>query len=178
MKDDDPKKTSADGETEQSWNEDGERRRWKDEYDTLKSELQNLTPDADVLGEMDALKAAEAPPGVDDRRTEPRYQFDQDKDVSIFAHIGPKAFPILNISVGGLAFYSDTYFEPGSNLLLSALGMVALDVIVADCELEETNPDFMEYNYLVRAKFSPRVNGYLVYVLSREMYIKQMKKEE
>ena len=32
----------------------------------------------------------------------------------------------------------------------------------------------MEYRYLVRAKFSARVNGYLVYVLSREIYLKQL----
>ena len=65
-------------------------------------------------------------------------------------------------------------FEPGTNVLLSALGMVALEVDVVSCEMVETDSDFMEYQYLVRAKFSPRVNGYLVYVLSREMYIRQM----
>jgi hypothetical protein len=31
----------------------------------------------------------------------------------------------------------------------------------------------MEYRYRVRAKFGPRVNGYQVYVLAREMYLQQ-----
>ena len=35
----------------------------------------------------------------------------------------------------------------------------------------------MEYRYLVRAKFSERVNGYLVYVLSREMYLRQVQEQ-
>lgn len=168
---------SSDGEGK-VWNEEQERGRWKEEYDSLKSELQSINPDEDVLGEMEALKAAQAPPGIDERRTEPRYRFDHDKDVNIYAHIGPQAFPILDISVSGLAFHSDTYFEPGTNVLMSALSMVALDVIVVECVLEETDSNFMEYKYLVRAKFSPRVNGYLVYVLSREMFVKQIQEKQ
>jgi hypothetical protein len=31
----------------------------------------------------------------------------------------------------------------------------------------------MDYRYRVRAKFGPRVNGYQVYVLAREMYLQQ-----
>ena len=61
--------------------------------------------------------------------------------------------------------------------MLSALGMVALDVDVVSCEMEETDSNFMEYRYLVRAKFSERVNGYLVYVLSREMYLRQVQEQ-
>ena len=158
------------------WDESEEKDRWKSQYENIKSELESLTPDSDVLGELDNLEAQTAPEGIGNRRAEPRYQFkdQRDRGVNIFAHIGPRAFEIVNISVGGLAFYSDTSFDSGTNLLLSALGMVALDVDVVSCEMEETNSDFMEYRYLVRAKFSERVNGYLVYVLSREMYLRQL----
>ncbi len=156
------------------WDDTEERKRWKSEYESLKTELENLTPESDVLGELDNLEVYNGAPGTEERRSEPRYHFQPDKEVRVYAHIGPKAFQILNISVSGIAFYSDVKFEPETNVLLSALGMVALDVDVVSCEMVETDADFMEYQYLVRAKFSPRVNGYLVYVLSREMYIRKM----
>lgn len=161
------------------WDGEEERSHWKNQYEDIKSELENLTPDSDVLGELKNLEAAKGLSDVDERRAEPRYHFkaEASQGVNIFAHIGPKAFEIVNISVGGLAFYSDTGFKPGTSLLLSALGMVALDVDVVSCEMEETDSQFMEYRYLVRAKFSERVNGYLVYVLSREMYLRQLKEQ-
>ncbi|MDH4248170.1 MAG: PilZ domain-containing protein [Deltaproteobacteria bacterium] len=110
-------------------------------------------------------------PDEKDRREEPRYAFDDNS--KIYAHLGPRAFRILNISVGGVAFFSDMYFAPGTKLLMSALGMIALDVEVLNCDIEETNSDLMEFKYRVRAKFGPRVNGYQVYVLAREMYLQE-----
>jgi len=173
----DKKDTPVITEESSGWDNDQEKNLWKKEYQNLKNELAQLTPDKDALGELDSISGLQTVPNGHEKRAEPRYQFKKETQVSIFAHIGPKAFQILNISVGGVAFYSDVFFEPGTSLLLSALGMVALDVEVLSCELEETNPDFMEFNYLVRAKFSERVNGYLVYVLSREMYLKQLQME-
>ncbi len=158
-----------------SWDQDAEIQHWKQEYDSIREQLTNLKPENDVLGELEQLEADWVPPEVDNRRATPRYLFPGDRDANIFAHMGPKAFRIINISVGGVAFYSDVSFEPGGNILLSALGMVALDVEVVSCELEETDSAFMEFQYLVRAQFSERVNGYLVYVLSREMYLKQLR---
>ena len=180
MKEGDSNSTKQPTEPGKIWDGDEEKESWKSRYEDIKAELENLTPDSDVLGELENLEAAKAPAGMEDRRREPRYQFKVDKNdkVSIYAHMGPRAFEILNISVGGLAFYSDVQFEPDTNLLLSALGMVALDVDVVSCEMEETDSDFMEYRYLVRAKFSARVNGYLVYVLSREMYLRQLQNQK
>lgn len=173
-------KTPPQAGSESAWDGDAEKEHWKSQYENIKSELESLTPDSDVLGELGNLEAAEAHGGDAERREEPRYHFknQENRNVNIYAHIGPKAFEIVNISVGGLAFYSDTSFENGTNLLLSALGMVALDVDVVSCEMEETDSDFMEYRYLVRAKFSERVNGYLVYVLSREMYLRQLQGDD
>lgn len=174
MAEDDPKHGEQEGAGTKVWDEDEEMRQWRKEYEDLKVQLTNLNPDEDVLGELENLRRVAPPPGLEDRRAEPRYSFDGRREAKIYAHIGPKAFQIVNISVGGVAFFSDVVFEPGTNILLSALGMVALDVDVLRCDLVETNPDFMEYQYLVRASFSPRVNGYLVYVLSREMYLRQL----
>jgi len=115
-------------------------------------------------------------PAHQERRMDPRYTFKEGAE--IYAHLGPRAFRILNISVGGVAFYSDVYFEPGTRILLSALGMIALDVEVLSCDMEEIDADLMEYQYRVRCSFGPRVNGYQVYVLAREMYLKQLEHDD
>jgi hypothetical protein len=44
--------------------------------------------------------------------------------------------------------------------------------------MEEVDHGLMEYRYRVRAKFGPRVNGYQVYVLAREMYLQQVQSGE
>jgi hypothetical protein len=111
-----------------------------------------------------------------ERRSDPRYPFMPDS--KIYAHMGPRAFPILNISIGGLAFHSDIFFETGTKLLMSALGMIALDVEVLSCDMEETDADLMECKYRVRAKFGPHVNGYQVYVLAREMHLQNVKGQD
>ena len=180
MKNEESGKSGSPKGTSKVWDGNEEREHWKNQYEDIKAELESLTPEADLLGEMDNLEAANAPVGIQERRAEPRYHFKQQQDqkVNIYAHIGPRAFEIVNISVGGLAFYSDMEFEPGTNLLLSALGMVALDVDVVSCDMVETDVSFMEYRYLVRGKFSARVNGYLVYVLSREMYLRQLQDQQ
>jgi hypothetical protein len=134
---------------------------WRNEYEALVKRLYK----------SGASGAVESVAMNQDRRAEPRYAFRE--GAQVFAHLGPKAFQIINISIGGVAFYSDIYFEGGTKLLLSALGMIALDVEILDCEMEEVDSGLMEYRYRVRAKFGPRVNGYQVYVLAREMYLKQ-----
>jgi len=136
---------------------------WKAEYEALVKFLRESGPPTQDTRKAELMSQ--------DRRAEPRYSF---KDgAQVFAHLGPKAFQIINISIGGVAFYSDIYFEGGTKLLLSALGMIALDVEILSCEMEEVDEGLMEYRYRVRAKFGPRVNGYQVYVLAREMYLQQ-----
>jgi hypothetical protein len=136
---------------------------WKAEYEGLVELLLANGPPPQHPEKADLMSQ--------DRRAEPRYSFKE--GAQVFAHLGPKAFQIINISIGGVAFYSDIYFEGGTKLLLSALGMIALDVEILSCEMEEVDEGLMEYRYRVRAKFGPRVNGYQVYVLAREMYLQQ-----
>jgi len=109
-----------------------------------------------------------------ERRMEEREDFTPDS--VIFAHIGPRAFQVLNISSGGLSFFSDTPFEKGEMLLMSAQGMIALDVEVLSCEMEEVDAVMMDYKYRVRAKFGPHVNAYQVSVLTREMRMQNERK--
>ena len=160
------------GAERKAWDPEEELERWKTEYEGVKKELDNLPREP---SEGTETRADSPLPAGREMRGEPRYSFDQVAGASIFVHLGPKAFEILNISVGGVAFFSDVYFADGTNLLLSALGMIALDVEVLNCELEETDSSFMEFKYRVRGKFGPRVNGYQVYVLAREMFLKQVR---
>lgn len=144
-----------------------ELQRWRQQY----LEVRDYLDEVDLFMTETGDKSTAKPASGRDRRAEPRYPFrDQ---AQIFAHLGPKAFHIINISIGGVAFFSDVAFEPGTKLLLSALGMIALDVEILSCEMEEVDGGMMEYRYRVRAKFGPRVNGYQVYVLAREMYLQQ-----
>ena len=139
--------------------------RWKREYRDVQNYLAKAMASETPPRESERMNQ----PPQDERRAEPRYSFMPES--KIFAHLGPRAFPVLNISVGGLAFHSDIFFEAGTKLLMSALGMIALDVEVLSCEMEETDADLMECKYRVRAKFSSHVNGYQVYVLAREMHL-------
>ncbi|HEX7928805.1 MAG TPA: PilZ domain-containing protein, partial [bacterium] len=145
-----------------------ELQRWRQQYLEVRDYLDEVDLFMTETGDKSTAKPAAS---GRERRAEPRYPFrDQ---AQIFAHLGPKAFHIINISIGGVAFFSDVAFEPGTKLLLSALGMIALDVEILSCEMEEVDGGMMEYRYRVRAKFGPRVNGYQVYVLAREMYLQQ-----
>jgi hypothetical protein len=146
--------------------------RWRREY----LEIREYLDQVDLFMTESNDKSGEQRPVIKERRTEPRYPFRD--EAQIFAHLGPKAFHIANISIGGVAFFSDVAFEPGTKLLLSALGMIALDVEILSCEMEEVDHGLMEYRYRVRAKFGPRVNGYQVYVLAREMYLQQVQSGE
>jgi hypothetical protein len=146
--------------------------RWRKEY----LEVRKFLDQVDHVMTQPGEKGGESRPSSKDRRIEPRYPFKD--EAQIFAHLGPKAFHIANISIGGVAFFSDVAFEPGTKLLLSALGMIALDVEILSCEMEELDGSLMEYRYRVRAKFGPRVNGYQVYVLAREMYLQQVQSGE
>jgi PilZ domain len=146
--------------------------RWRREYLEIR---RLISQELNGLALSGGRPAGKAPHGSE-RRTEPRYQFMPES--KIYAHMGPRAFPILNISIGGLAFHSDIFFEPGTKLLMSALGMIALDVEVLSCDMEETDADLMECKYRVRAKFGSHVNGYQVYVLAREMHLQNVKSKQ
>ena len=105
-----------------------------------------------------------------DRRANPRLTFPP--GAKVFVHHGATAYPIINISVGGIAFYSISSFTPGENLVLSAKGIFALEVEVIECTMKERDPIFMDFHYLVRGKFGKNVNGFQAFVMAREIYLR------
>jgi hypothetical protein len=129
--------------------------RWKAEYEAQIRAL-GLTPEpAGARGHAE-------------RRRFPRVSFPPGS--TIYLHGDPRAHAIHDFSAGGLSFYSDRAIPTGSRILLSAMGQLALQVEVMGCELEEFDPDFLEYRYRVRARFTDEVNGYQAFVLAREIY--------
>lgn len=164
-------------EPSQVYSAEEELARWRREYLEIRKLLvRELGEMARPGGGGPGRASGGKPPSGIERRAEPRYNFMPES--KIYAHMGPRAFPILNISIGGLAFHSDIYFEPGTKLLMSALGMIALDVEVLSCDMEETDADLLECRYRVRAKFGSHVNGYQVYVLAREMHLQNVKSQQ
>ncbi|HSG05884.1 MAG TPA: hypothetical protein VLB09_05760 [Nitrospiria bacterium] len=140
---------------------------WRQEYLNVRDQIVGGAGDMTTTGQVTESQNPE-------RRTEPRHIFTDDtQGFKIFAQMGPRAFQIINISIGGMAFYSEISFPKGERILMSALGMIALEVEVLDCEMEEVDANLMEYRYRVRAKFGTLVNGYQVYVLAREMHLQR-----
>ena len=164
------KKNPPDDKGKKVYRPEEEIERWKNQYEAVKKP--NYAKNRN-LNSSNKAGGSGGENSFDDRRIEPRFHFMPES--KIFAHMGPQAFPVINIAIGGLAFHSDVYFEPGTKLLMSALGMIALEVEVLSSDMEETDADLMEVKYRVRAKFGTHVNGYQVYVLAREMHIQNTK---
>lgn len=110
-----------------------------------------------------------AMPGPEDRRKMPRLKLRQGKNV--WVHVEKTAVPILDISAVGIAFYSDVERFPGDTVSLNVAELVSIEAVVISSDIEETNPDFLEFKYRVRAKFAPGLDGYRIYVLARDIYI-------
>lgn len=113
-------------------------------------------------------------PNPEDRRKIPRLMLQRGKNIWI--HTGRLAVPILNISTGGVAFYSEHRFFPGDNIFLSVANTLSIEAVVLDCIIEESDPVFMEYRYKVRVRYADGENGYKIYVLARDIYIHNLEK--
>ena len=113
-------------------------------------------------------------PKPDDRRQDPRLMLRRGKNIWI--QTGKVPVPILNISKGGVAFYSEDQYFPGDHINLSVANTLTIKAVVLECEIEETDPIFMECRYHVRAKFTDLENGFKIYVLARDIYIHNLEK--
>lgn len=103
-----------------------------------------------------------------ERRQFPRVTFAA--GATVFVHGDALEHEVHDFSAGGLSFFSHVRMAPGKPVLLSARGILSLQVIVVGCDLEEENADLMEYRYRVRAEFTPDVDGYQAFVLAHEIF--------
>jgi c-di-GMP-binding flagellar brake protein YcgR len=143
----------------ETWTEPAENTdaRWRQEYENLIRKM--------------GLTVAPGPATGKDRREHPRVTLP--RGAAIYAHGSPQRFEIHDLSAGGLSFYSDHHIQAGSRLILSALGLLALEVDVVGCDMEEVDPNLMDFRYRVRCKFAEKVNGFQAFILARELFMKQ-----
>ena len=154
---------AADHAPRKIWSLEEEIERWKGEYQLLRSKKVH----DEWIANIHKFRGADDPPKGIERRREPRLYLPE--KAQIFAQIGPRSMTIHDISVGGLSFFSEFFFEPGTHVLVSAMGNIALELEIVSCDMVETDSDFMEYQYKVHTKFGPLVNGYQVYMLAMEI---------
>ncbi|MBI3993081.1 MAG: PilZ domain-containing protein [Candidatus Lambdaproteobacteria bacterium] len=154
---------SVDPAARKVWSLEEEIERWKGEYQMLHTKKVH----DEWVENLHKFRGPHHPPEGIERRSEPRLYLPE--KTQIFAHIGPQAMTIHDISVGGMSFFSEFYFEPDTHVLVSAMGNIALELVIVTCDMVETDADFMEYRYKVHAKFGPLVNGYQVYMLAMEI---------
>ncbi len=129
--------------------------RWKERYER---QIQDwLRESEDLAAHPDA-----------ERRKHPRVTFPA--GLHVFMHDKPKSYEIRDLSAGGVSFFSDHEIAPSTHIVLSAMGVLALEVEVVGCEMEAADEELMEYRYRVRAKFGESVDGYEAFVLAREIY--------
>ena len=138
--------------------------------DSADSELRWQTDYENLIHEM-GLAEVPSPAMGDDRRMHPRVAFPPGS--AIYAHGSPREYRMRDLSAGGLSFFSDHSIRPGSRLLMSAKGLLALEVDVVGCEMEEVDPNLMDFRYRVRCKFAEKVNGFQAFVLARELFARQ-----
>ena len=109
-----------------------------------------------------------------DRRKLPRLVLEPGKNVWLIADTFP--ISVLNISAGGIAFFSERNYHPGDTVNLSVARTLAIEAVVLSCEMVRTDSVFMEYRYRVRAKYAPGVSGFKMFVLARDIYVHNLEK--
>ena len=109
-----------------------------------------------------------------DRRKLPRLVQEPGKNVWVITDTLP--IPVLNISAGGIAFFSERNYHPGDTVNLSVARTLAIEAVVLSCEMVPLDSVFMEYQYRVRAQYAPGVNGFKMFVLARDIYVHNLEK--
>jgi c-di-GMP-binding flagellar brake protein YcgR len=80
----------------------------------------------------------------------------------------PQRFQILDISIGGMSFYSVTPFDVGKVLTVSLEGLLTIEARVLACTMEETDAMFLEVRYKVHCHFEDERYGMRLMVLAMQ----------
>lgn len=83
---------------------------------------------------------------------------------TIAVQLEPVSCQIINISVGGLSFYSDIPLPGGESITINLNDELSLYLRVDSCHMEEIEPVLMVTNhkYIVGARFIDEMDGYRV----------------
>ena len=126
---------------------------WKDDYEAI-------LDDARRRGDISE------PPGAAEKRKFPRINL---ISRPILVH-EPTRYQILDMSAGGMSFYSESSFEMEKVVSISLEGLLTIEARVLGCEMVETDPDFLEVKYRVHCRFEDERYGmrFLVLALQSE----------
>ena len=119
----------------------------------LKLEYEALMKDRGFHGEVS---------GDPENRRHARLAFKTGTTIAV--QLEPVSCQIINISVGGLSFYSDIPLPDGESITINLNDELSLYLRVDSCHMEEIEPILMVTNhkYIVGAKFFNEMDGYRV----------------
>ena len=126
--------------------------RWKEDYDRL---LELGKKSGDVI----------EPVQGQERRQNPRFRL---RTETIWVKVEPR-FSVIDVSISGISFYSNHLFRPGNRIQTSLGKAFSVEAEVLECEMVESDPDFMEAMYQVRCKFVNEAQGMQFLVMLKEM---------
>ncbi len=125
---------------------------WKDEYRALVRSGRDR-------GELEIRRALE------ERRAQPRFKL---KSECVWIKVEPK-FAVVDVSVTGIALYSDFPFEVGKWITITLGKAFSVEAEVRGCEVVESDPTLLEHKYLVRCGFEDEETGMKFLVMIKEM---------
>lgn len=125
---------------------------WKADYKKLLEAAKNA-------GEI-----ASSPKGSE-RRNNPRFKL---RTESIWVKVEPR-FHVIDISIDGISFYSTYQFRRDTVIQTSIGKAFSIEAKVLECEMVESDPDFMEAMYQVRCQFLDERMGMQFLVMLKEM---------
>ena len=123
---------------------------WKEDYEAL-------------VRESDA--EADAGPGGTERRNRPRFRL---KTQHVFIKVEAR-FPVVDLSVSGIAVYSDFPFRVGQAINITMGKAFTVESTVVDCTLVEADPGLLEAKYRVRCAFEDEETGMRFLVMMKQL---------
>lgn len=126
--------------------------------DEWEADYQALIQDAMERGDIDSR------PQTMEKRKHPRIRM-LSRQLQVHE---PQRFQILDISIGGMSFYSVTPFEVGKVLTVSLEGLLTIEARVLACRMEETDAMFLEVRYKVHCRFEDERYGMRLMVLAMQ----------
>ena len=89
-------------------------------------------------------------PSTSEKREHPRYRM---ANTTVWGRVD-HCYPVIDKSLTGLAFFSPTPFPVGQVVRISLRQFFVVDALVVGCEMVESDPVFLNFQYKVRCRFN------------------------
>lgn len=124
---------------------------WKDAYE-------------EILRQDSTQENGGQNPGGENRRKKPRFRI---KSGYVWIKIQPR-FTVVDVSVSGIALFSDYPFEVGEELSITLGKALNIISVVKECELVQSDEGLLENKYHVRCNFENEEQGMEFLVMIKE----------